>query len=320
MPLYYRLDKIKYMETHKITDKKQLTTMNKIQIALYDTIYVRNYITTLIFLFIVSLIGAILTRGEIAYPFLLLAIVNLNPTLKNIVLGIKMKYLELILTYLLAIIIMFVFSNLGFYFFNDDFNDTMGGYEDNYCASLVFCFMSALDYGLRNRGGMGDLMTRISFKRHPSRYIGRIFYDDLFFILVVIIMIDMVFGIIIESFQELGNEEQKHVNDKKNHCFICHVNRGTVEKNRKDFDEHREKIHNLWNYVNYMISLKFADIHDLNAINSYAREKIDIKNISWLPTYKDEGNNDGRNNKGDDNEDNFKVEDENINKHLVKEA
>ena len=69
-----------------------------------------------------------------------------------------------------------------------------------------------------------------------------------------------------------------------------------------------------------MISLKFADIHDLNAINSYAREKIDIKNISWLPTYKDEGNNDGRNNKGDDNEDNFKVEDENINKHLVKEA
>ena len=320
MPLYYRLDKIKYMETHKITDKKQLTTMNKIQIALYDTIYVRNYITTLIFLFIVSLIGAILTRGEIAYPFLLLAIVNLNPTLKNIVLGIKMKYLELILTYLLAIIIMFVFSNLGFYFFNDDFNDTIGGYEDNYCASLVFCFMSALDYGLRNRGGMGDLMTRISFKRHPSRYIGRIIYDDLFFILVVIIMIDMVFGIIIESFQELGNEEQKHVNDKKNHCFICHVNRGTVEKNRKDFNEHREKIHNLWNYVNYMISLKFADIHDLNAINSYAREKIDIKNISWLPTYKDEGNNDGRNNKGDDNEDNFKVEDENINKHLVKEA
>ena len=154
----------------------------------------------------------------------------------------------------------------------------MGGHEDNYCASLVFCFMSTLDYGLRNRGGVGDLMTRISFKRNTGRYMGRFFYDVTFFLLIVIIMIDMVFGIIIESFQELCNEDQKHENDKKSHCFICHVNRATVEKNRHNFNEHREKTHNLWNYVNYMISLKFADLHDLNAINSYAREKMDNKN------------------------------------------
>ena len=149
---------------------------------------------------------------------------------------------------------------------------------------------------------------------------GRFFYDVTFFLLIVIIMIDMVFGIIIESFQELCNEDQKHENDKKSHCFICHVNRATVEKNRHNFNEHREKTHNLWNYVNYMISLKFADLHDLNAINSYAREKMDNKNISWLPTYKDEGKNDGSSKKRDDNEDNFKVEDENIKKHIVKEA
>ena len=93
-----------------------------------------------------------------------------------------------------------------------------------------------------------------------------------------------------------------------------------MEKNGHNFNEHREKTHNLWNYVNYMISLKFADLHDLNAINSYAREKMDNKNISWLPTYKDEGKNDGSSKKRDDNEDNFKVEDENIKKHIVKEA
>ena len=47
---------------------------------------------------------------------------------------------------------------------------------------------------------------------------------------------------------------------------------------------------------------------------------MDNKNISWLPTYKDEGKNDGSSKKRDDNEDNFKVEDENIKKHIVKEA
>ena len=67
-----------------------------------------------------------------------------------------------------------------------------------------------------------------------------------------------------------------------------------------------------------MIYLKFADIHNLNAINSYAREKIDNKDISWLPTYKDKiGNEEG---KADDDEDELKVEEENIHKYVVKEA
>ena len=67
-----------------------------------------------------------------------------------------------------------------------------------------------------------------------------------------------------------------------------------------------------------MIYLKFADIHNLNAINSYAREKIDNKDISWLPTYKDKiGSEEG---KADDDEDELKVEEENIHKYVVKEA
>ena len=40
-------------------------------------------------MFIVSLIGISLTRGEILYCFFLLAIVNLNPTLKGIALSVK---------------------------------------------------------------------------------------------------------------------------------------------------------------------------------------------------------------------------------------
>jgi hypothetical protein len=36
-----------------------------------------------------------------------------------------------------------------------------------------------------------------------------------------------------------------------------------------------------------MISLKLKDVRDLNYINKYIREKIDKKDITWLPTYKD---------------------------------
>ena len=318
MPLYYRLDKIIYMEENNISDKSKLKFMDKFKILLINTIWHRDYISTLIFEFIISLIGAILTRGEIIYPFLLLAILDLNLGLKNIIISVQEKYKELTLTFVLMVLIMYVFSNIAFFFFDADYAAELDYYDDNVCSSLLFCFLTALDSGLRARGGLGDSGERISFARYPGHYAGRIITDDLFFFIIIIIMIDLVFGIVIEAFNVLGAKEQKQKNDVTNHCFICHINKATVEKNRQNFNEHREKRHNLWNYVDYMIFLKFGDIHDLNAINSYARNKLDNKDISWLPTYKDSSSHDES--KKEDNEDSFSVADENINKYIVKEA
>ena len=36
-----------------------------------------------------------------------------------------------------------------------------------------------------------------------------------------------------------------------------------------------------------MIFLKFSEVHELNAVNSFARQNLDIKNISFLPSYED---------------------------------
>ena len=173
--------------------------------------------------------------------------------------------------------------------------------------------MNTLDSGLRARGGIGDSAIRISYIRNKIHYIERIIFDDAFFLLIVITAIDLVFGIIIGAFATLRKKEQKHSCDRKKHCFICHVNKSTLEKNRQNFYEHRAKIHNLWNYVDYMITLKYSDVHDLNAINSYASQKIENKDISWLPTYKDLKAN-GKNGRLDELEEELKVEDENVNK------
>ena len=123
--------------------------------------------------------------------------------------------------------------------------------------------------------------------RGKNHYIKRLILDDVFFFLIVIISIDLVFRIIIGEFATLREQTQKYINDREYHCFICHINKNTVEKNREDFSVHVNKIHNMWNYVSYMIFVKLSNVHDLNSINSYAREKIDIKDVSCLPSYKD---------------------------------
>jgi uncharacterized protein YneF (UPF0154 family) len=231
-------------------------------------------------------------RGEIVYAFFLLAIVNLNPTLKGIALSIKVQRAELGASFLLMIALVYFYSNIGFFFFNKNFErEIENGHPDNFCSSLIFCFLTNVDAGIRARGGAADQMVRISYERNTKNYITRVIYDVTYFLICIIIMIDLVFGIILGTFAEMREKERVKTMDKYNHCFICHNTKNGVEKKDEDFNRHREIRHNLWNYVNYMLFLKLTPIEDLNAINSYARESLDDKNIIFLPSCKDDFDN-----------------------------
>ena len=147
--------------------------------------------------------------------------------------------------------------------------------------------MTNFDAGIRARGGAADQMVRVSYERNYKCYMIRVIYDVSYFLINIIIMIDLVFGIILGTFSEMREEERKHDDDKANHCFLCHITREIVEKLREDFKYHKHKKHFLWNYVDYMIFLKYSKIHDLNAVNSFAKENLDAKNICFLPSFQD---------------------------------
>ena len=297
LPLYFKIDQIKYREIFKINKNKKLCLSDNIYVLFKMGLFDRNYISMLLYEFIISIISITIEQSEIIFAFLLLPILIINKTLKNIMISVKLNYKPFFLTFCLAFIIMYIFSNIYFFFLNSDFNAELNYYNDNYCKTLIFSFLNALDNGLRARGGLGDSAKRLSFLKNTKRYIIRLILDDLFFLLIVIIMIDMVFGVIINSFDELRHRNQKYHKDKKNYCLICNSNRDSLEKIRLNFKQHIKKTHHIWNYVEYMISLKLKDIRQLNDINKYIREKLDKKDITWLPTYKDiliknENNND----------------------------
>ena len=106
MPLYYVLDKYKYMEENKIDSEKNLSYWNKFWIMFGDSIIGRDYINSLLIMFIISIIGTIMKRGEIVYAFLLISIINLNTTLKGITASIQVKGPELGASFLLLIFIV----------------------------------------------------------------------------------------------------------------------------------------------------------------------------------------------------------------------
>lgn len=84
-------------------------------------------------------------------------------------------------------------------------------------------------------------------------------------------------------------QQQSHTDkDINNNCFICDIKKDECEKNGDNFHVHIEHEHNIWDYVNYMITLRLKDAQDLNATNSYAKERLEIKSIGWLPVHQSE--------------------------------
>lgn len=54
-----------------------------------------------------------------------------------------------------------------------------------------------------------------------NMFVGRVIYDLLFFFVVIIIVLNLIFGVIIDTFADLRSEKQNKEEVLKNTCFIC---------------------------------------------------------------------------------------------------
>lgn len=60
----------------------------------------------------------------------------------------------------------------------------------------------------------------------------------------------------IDKFAELRDQKQNIENDKNNFCFICGIDKSTLEKNDEQFEDHIRNKHHLWNYIFYIYTLR----------------------------------------------------------------
>ncbi len=62
--------------------------------------------------------------------------------------------------------------------------------KENICQNISQCFISFFSYGVRNGGGIGDILQMLSFDNisYTSRYI----VDMIYFIVVILIFLNMI--------------------------------------------------------------------------------------------------------------------------------
>ena len=261
-----------------------------------------------------------ITISPIFNSLLLLDIIDRSVILQNVIKSITINSPQLVMTGILGVIVMFIYSMIGYYgsnnFRNNMIFSNQVGWDNSenlyLCDTPIHCFMFVVNIGLRSGGGVGDNVKQPMPSEDDALYKERFFYDLTFFLIVNIILLNIIFGIIIDTFAELRvqknmrgkilsfccnlliffmifNDNLKYKNhflidfDEKNNCFICGTDRSTFEKVGVSFNKHTKKEHNLWNYLFYVIHLKLKEPKDYNGTESYVARKLKSNDISWFP-------------------------------------
>lgn len=242
------------------------------------------------------------------YSILLIEVVLREETLRNVMKSVTRNLRSILFTFLLAVILVYFFSIVGFIFLQDDFlietapvtsfrND--GGDSDDSCDvrevseegpetvkerscdTLWMCIVTVLNQGLRNGGGIGDVL------RPPSSsepfFALRLLYDMLFFFVVIIIVLNLIFGVIIDTFADLRSEKQQKEEIIKNTCFICGLERKEFDNKTVTFEEHIRTEHNMWHYLYFIVLIKVKDPTEFTGPESYVHEMVKERNLEWFP-------------------------------------
>uniref|UniRef100_A0A8C3IN65 Inositol 1,4,5-trisphosphate receptor n=1 Tax=Chrysemys picta bellii TaxID=8478 RepID=A0A8C3IN65_CHRPI len=244
---------------------------------------------------------------ELFYSILLFDLIYREETLFNVIKSVTRNGRSILLTALLALILVYLFSIVGFLFLKDDFimevdrlpdNKSKGlsslpGHtasvgcddeEDNSeraCDTLLMCIVTVLNHGLRNGGGVGDILRKPS--KDESLFPARVIYDLLFFFIVIIIVLNLIFGVIIDTFADLRSEKQKKEEILKTTCFICGLERDKFDNKTVSFEEHIKYEHNMWNYLYFIVLVRVKNKTDYTGPESYVAQMIKNKNLDWFP-------------------------------------
>ena len=156
------------------------------------------------------------------FAFHLLDIITTSKDLQSVFTAVTKNGRSILATAFFGLIIVYIYAIIGYLYFSDSFAVTSLGSNYQMCNNLPICTVAALNEGLR-AGDIGEFMN-------PQDPQGLLFYFQVayqlsFWAIVITILLNVIFGIIIDTFGELRSDNLAKKDDMENICFICGVDR-----------------------------------------------------------------------------------------------
>ena len=113
-----------------------------------------------------------------------------------------------------------------------------------------------IDAAFKGDGGLGGMLGQPVYDKdsgvHGSNIsYYRILFDNVFNFIVLILVVELLAGIIIDTFATLREQSHDREDDSTSRCFICGQSKETLDKQPgfRNFKYHISVEHNMWNYV-----------------------------------------------------------------------
>jgi len=94
---------------------------------------------------------------------------------------------------------------------------------------------------------------------------------------------NIIFGIIVDTFSELRDLKWQTEEDMNSKCFICSRSSYDFEHYGTGFDYHVKKEHNMWAYLFYFIHLDETRKNDYTALDLYVYRLLSKENYEFFP-------------------------------------
>lgn len=254
-----------------------LTTTKKRMIALdlFKKFFAQTPSFLILWSFCWGLLAVCFSSCHFGYSLQLFAIFGLFETMKTVVISVQMRYMQFLAAGLLIIIFTLFFSGIKFYWFCSP--------NEEECQKYLHCFLALLTNGIRAGNGLGFTMKTIS----EPNYFTDFLIEWLFNFSVILILLNVINGIIVDTFQEQREMANEKSDARENLCYICNTNRSYFERNGQDYEYHINEEHSLINYFEYFLTLLKRDEQSLNSIDSSIRKQLLDLQTHYFPSKKD---------------------------------
>ncbi|XP_055955374.1 inositol 1,4,5-trisphosphate receptor type 1 [Patella vulgata] len=221
-------------------------------------------------------IGGTFTSGYF-FAFHLLNIVNNNQLLSGVIKAVTQNGKSLLWVAVLGLVVFYLYGIIGFALMRSMFDPN----EYLYCNTLWQCTITVIRYGLI--GDLFEVMNPHDNEKTFEKFGFVVIYHVSFFIFITTIGLNIIFGIIVDTFSELRDLKWTAESDMRDTCFICSRNSYDFEHHGKGFDHHVRHEHNMWAYIFCFIHLNGTKVNDYTALEMYVYKLLQKENFDFFP-------------------------------------
>ena len=274
---------------------KDISIFKMIKLGVMNTVILNIDINIFVFAFFLDILFLVFGQ-PLFLAFETVFLYGIFPSLVIIFKSFTEKMSTLFACLMFTYLIIYVYNYISIFYLIDAIDlgevyEYESGIEisEKFCHSSIQCFLVLISYGTRAGGGIGDALPKISYKRDTNMFFARFAYDMTFYILIIMIMGNVTFSLIVDTYKALRDDTYKYENDRTNICFICQLTRDGCLLKNIDYNKHIKKNHNLWSYVYFLCYLHLYNASDFTRIETFVWDRLLEKDYDWIPINTDAG-------------------------------